>query len=45
LFDRQGSALTNFHRTLPAEQSDLARQLIKDLRVDWCLSSNARLSK
>jgi predicted nuclease of restriction endonuclease-like (RecB) superfamily len=30
LFDRQGSALTNFHRTLPAEQSDLARQLIKD---------------
>ena len=30
LFDRQGGALTNFHRTLPAEQSDLAQQLIKD---------------
>jgi predicted nuclease of restriction endonuclease-like (RecB) superfamily len=30
LFDRQGSAVTNFHRTLPAEQSDLAQQLIKD---------------
>jgi predicted nuclease of restriction endonuclease-like (RecB) superfamily len=30
LFARQGSALTNFSRTLPAEQSDLAQQLIKD---------------
>lgn len=30
LFARQGSALTNFYRTLPAEQSELAQQLIKD---------------
>ena len=30
LYDRQGSALTNFERTLPAPQSDLARQIIKD---------------
>ena len=30
LFARQGSALTNFARTLPAEQSELAQQLIKD---------------
>jgi predicted nuclease of restriction endonuclease-like (RecB) superfamily len=30
LFERQGGALTNFHSTLPAEQSELAQQLIKD---------------
>jgi len=30
LFERQGGALTNFERTLPAEQSDLAQQVIKD---------------
>jgi predicted nuclease of restriction endonuclease-like (RecB) superfamily len=30
LFQRQGKALTNFSRTLPAEQSELAQQLIKD---------------
>lgn len=30
LFARQGSALTNFSRTLPAEQSQLAQQIIKD---------------
>lgn len=30
LFARQGSALTNFTRTLPAAQSELAQQLIKD---------------
>jgi predicted nuclease of restriction endonuclease-like (RecB) superfamily len=30
LFDRQGNALTNFDRTLPAPQSELAQQLIKD---------------
>ena len=30
LFDRHGGALTNFERTLPPEQSDLAQQLIKD---------------
>lgn len=30
LYTRQGKALTNFHRTLPAPQSDLATQLIKD---------------
>lgn len=30
LFHRQGKALTNFQRTLPAPQSELAQQLIKD---------------
>ena len=30
LYDRQGKALTNFETTLPAPQSDLAQQLIKD---------------
>jgi predicted nuclease of restriction endonuclease-like (RecB) superfamily len=30
LFNRQGGALTNFQRTLPAEQSELAQQIIKD---------------
>ncbi|WP_187436051.1 PDDEXK nuclease domain-containing protein [Bradyrhizobium hipponense] len=30
LFTRQGSALTNFSRTLPADQSELAQQILKD---------------
>jgi predicted nuclease of restriction endonuclease-like (RecB) superfamily len=30
LYRRQGKALTNFARTLPAPQSDLAQELIKD---------------
>ncbi|WP_246756934.1 DUF1016 N-terminal domain-containing protein [Bradyrhizobium neotropicale] len=30
LFVPQGSALTNFSRTLPAEQSELAQQILKD---------------
>jgi predicted nuclease of restriction endonuclease-like (RecB) superfamily len=30
LFHRQGGALTNFSRTLPAEQSELAQEIIKD---------------
>jgi predicted nuclease of restriction endonuclease-like (RecB) superfamily len=30
LYHRQGKALTNFSRTLPAPQSELAQQLIKD---------------
>jgi len=30
LYQRQGKALTNFSRTLPAPQSDLAQQLLKD---------------
>jgi len=30
LYERQGKALTNFPRTLPPEQSDLARELLKD---------------
>jgi predicted nuclease of restriction endonuclease-like (RecB) superfamily len=30
LYARQGGALTNFARTLPAEQSDLAQQIVKD---------------
>ncbi len=30
LYARQGKAITNFERTLPAPQSDLAQQLLKD---------------
>jgi predicted nuclease of restriction endonuclease-like (RecB) superfamily len=30
LYGRQGKALMNFERTLPAPQSDLARELVKD---------------
>lgn len=30
LYHRQGKAVTNFDRTLPAPQSDLARQVLKD---------------
>ena len=30
LFARRGRALTNFSRTLPADQSELAQQLVKD---------------
>ena len=30
LYTRQGGAITNFQRTMPALQSDLAQQLIKD---------------
>ena len=30
LFRRQGKAITNFQTTLPAPQSDLARQILKD---------------
>jgi len=30
LYERQGGAVTNFERTLPPTQSDLAQQLIKD---------------
>ncbi|WP_309224556.1 PDDEXK nuclease domain-containing protein [Halomicronema sp. CCY15110] len=30
LFRRQGDAVTNFEKTLPPEQSDLQRQLLKD---------------
>jgi predicted nuclease of restriction endonuclease-like (RecB) superfamily len=30
LYRRQGQAVTNFDRTLPAPQSDLARQILKD---------------
>jgi len=30
LYEREGSPATNFERTLPPEQSDLARQVVKD---------------
>ena len=30
LYERQGKAITNFERTLPSPQSDLARSLLKD---------------
>jgi predicted nuclease of restriction endonuclease-like (RecB) superfamily len=44
LYRRQGQALTNFDRTLPAPQSDLAQQLLKDpYNFDFLtLSADAR---
>jgi len=30
LYERQGQALTNFNRTLPAPQSELAQEILKD---------------
>lgn len=30
LYDRQGKAITNFHTTLPAPQSDLAQEMTRD---------------
>src|SRR5438876_9525908 len=30
LFNRKGQAITNFNRTLPAPQSELAQQILKD---------------
>ena len=30
LYERDGKAITNFHATLPAPQSDLARETLKD---------------
>ena len=33
LYHRQGAAVTNFERTLPPPQSDLARQMLKDPSV------------
>ena len=30
LFNRQGKAITNFRRTLPADQSELAQEIVKD---------------
>ncbi|MGB0560196.1 MAG: PDDEXK nuclease domain-containing protein [Spirulinaceae cyanobacterium] len=44
LFERQGGAITNFERTLPVPQSDLAQQIIKDpYNFDFlCLAENAQ---
>lgn len=42
LYTRQGGAITNFERTLPQPQSDLAQQLIKDpYNFDFLTLSNA----
>ena len=30
LYDRQGKDITNYERSLPTPQSDLAQQLLKD---------------
>lgn len=42
LHERQGSALTNFSRTLPEPQSDLAQQLLKDPYQFDFLTLNAK---
>ncbi|MDJ0708090.1 MAG: PDDEXK nuclease domain-containing protein [Leptolyngbyaceae cyanobacterium MO_188.B28] len=42
LYQRQGSAVTNFDRTLPESQSDLAQNLIKDpYKLDFLTLTNA----
>jgi len=39
LYERQGQALTNFNRTLPAPQSELAQEILKDpYNFDSCHS-------
>lgn len=45
LFARKGGALTNFSRTLPAEQSDLAQQIIKDPYIFDFLSLSLEISE
>lgn len=45
LFRRQGKALTNFARTLPAPQSDLAQELVKDPYSFDFLALGAELSE
>lgn len=45
LFDRQGKAQTNFARTLPAPQSDLAQALIKDPYAFDFLAFGAEMSE
>jgi len=43
LYQRQGGAITNFERTLPAQQSDLAQQLIKDpYALDFLIGEDAQ---
>ena len=39
LYERQGQALSNFCNTLPAVESDLAQQLLKDIDIIVCLKS------
>lgn len=46
LYQRQGKALTNFHNTLPAPQSDLAHQTLKDpYTFDFLTLANDALEK
>jgi predicted nuclease of restriction endonuclease-like (RecB) superfamily len=45
LYQRQGKALTNFKHTLPAPQSDLAQQIIKDPYVFEFLSLSAEIQE
>jgi predicted nuclease of restriction endonuclease-like (RecB) superfamily len=45
LYQRQGKAITNFARTLPSPQSDLAQQLFKDPYVFDFLTGEARMQE
>ena len=46
LYERQGKAMTNFARTLPPPQSDLAQQLLKDpYQFDFLTSADAAHEK
>jgi predicted nuclease of restriction endonuclease-like (RecB) superfamily len=46
LYHRQGKALTNFARTLPAPQSELAQQLLKDpYNFDFLSTHDALLER
>lgn len=42
LWQREGKAITNFEQTLPAAQSDLATQILKDpYKFDFCRSAKS----
>lgn len=46
LYERQGTAITNFNNTLPANQSDLAKEILKDpYKFDFLSLSDEYLEK
>lgn len=45
LYQRQGQAVTNFARTLPAPQSDLAQQIFKDPYIFDFLASDGDMTE
>lgn len=45
LFQRQGKALTNFHTTLPAPQSDLVHEALKDPYIFDFITTNEEMQE